>query len=217
MERRLRYVAGHCCASVSTILPPADQEPLVLEPVAQPVEAREERVVRLLVRVLGSGEPALVHTVVDRVVEAGVYSINPGPVRDRVEVTGRSTAPVPGGPEHPDDLLQHRCLRIRLGDDSIYPWELEQGEATLALDVPGTITIDDTSFAIELARAGTALAYLPEPVVSPLFQSDGLRAVLQDWSPMGSGFHIYYPGRRQLPTGLRLLIDLIRELRPLGY
>jgi hypothetical protein len=33
---------------------------------------------------------------------------------------------------------------------------------------------------------------------------------------MGSGFHIYYSGRRQLPTGLRLLIDLIREIRPLG-
>jgi hypothetical protein len=33
---------------------------------------------------------------------------------------------------------------------------------------------------------------------------------------MGPGFHIYYPGRRQLPTGLRLLIDLIREMQPLG-
>ncbi len=32
---------------------------------------------------------------------------------------------------------------------------------------------------------------------------------------MGPGFHVYYSSRRQL-TGLRLLIDLIRELRPLG-
>jgi DNA-binding transcriptional LysR family regulator len=43
-----------------------------------------------------------------------------------------------------------------------------------------------------------------------------LRVVLPDWAPLGSGFHIYYPSRRQLPAGLRLLIDLIRELQPLG-
>ncbi len=29
-------------------------------------------------------------------------------------------------------------------------------------------------------------------------------------------FHIYYSSRRQLPTGLRLLIEFIQEARPLG-
>jgi DNA-binding transcriptional LysR family regulator len=40
--------------------------------------------------------------------------------------------------------------------------------------------------------------------------------VLEEWASMGPGFHIYYPERQQLPTGHRLLIDLIRELQPLG-
>jgi hypothetical protein len=46
--------------------------------------------------------------------------------------------------------------------------------------------------------------------------SGELHAVLEDWVSTGPGFHIYYSGRRQVPTGLRLLIELIREIHPLG-
>ncbi|CAN5361552.1 LysR family transcriptional regulator [soil metagenome] len=121
-----------------------------------------------------------------------------------------------GTPAHPRDLAEHRCLRIRLGDDSVYRWEFEQAGEEIAVDVPGSITLDDTPFALTLAAAGAGLAYLPEPTVAPWMAEGRLRAVLADWATMGAGFHIYYPGRRQLPTGLRLLIDLIRELQPLG-
>jgi len=51
----------------------------------------------------------------------------------------------------------------------------------------------------------------------PPYVADGqLRLVLPDWASMGDGFHIYYSSRRQMPTGLRLLIDLVRGLRPMG-
>lgn len=121
-----------------------------------------------------------------------------------------------GVPQHPRDLLAHRCLRIRLGDDSIYSWEFERGGEEVAIDVPGAITIDATQIALDLVERGSALAYLPEPCVAALIGSGRVRTVLADWTPVGPGFHVYYPGRRQLPTGLRLLIDLIREMRPLG-
>ncbi|MGR4863793.1 LysR family transcriptional regulator [Caulobacter sp. LARHSG274] len=121
-----------------------------------------------------------------------------------------------GAPEHPHDLSRHRCLRIRLGDDSLYRWEFERGDEAIAVDAPGQITIDETAFAMTLAMGGAALAYLPEPCVQPAVARGELRLVLNDWSSLGPGFHIYYPSRRQLPTGLRLLINLIREMRPLG-
>ena len=121
-----------------------------------------------------------------------------------------------GVPTHPLDLQAHRCLRFHLGDDSIYHWEFEKGGEEIAIDVPGAITLDQTQFALDLAAAGAALAYLPEPSVGPLVAKGSLRLVLAEWSSMGPGFHVYYPGRRQLPTGLRLLIELIRELQPLG-
>jgi DNA-binding transcriptional LysR family regulator len=40
--------------------------------------------------------------------------------------------------------------------------------------------------------------------------------VLEAWSTTGPGYVLYYPSRRHVPTGLRALIDLIRELQPLG-
>lgn len=121
-----------------------------------------------------------------------------------------------GEPKHPRDLYDHRCLRIRLGDASIYQWEFEKDGEEIAIEVPGAITIDESQFALTLAAAGAALAYLPKPCVARLTAQGQLRCVLEDWSPMGPGFHIYYPSRRQLPTGLRLLIDLIRDMQPLG-
>jgi DNA-binding transcriptional LysR family regulator len=120
-----------------------------------------------------------------------------------------------GAPADPQALLDHRCLRIKLGDDSIYRWEFERGDQQMAIDVPGAITLDDTHLALSLAEGGVGLAYLPEPCVEPSVVRGVLRVVLADWAPMGAGFHIYYSSRRQLPTGLRLLIDLVRELRPL--
>ncbi|AWB20791.1 LysR family transcriptional regulator [Methylobacterium currus] len=121
-----------------------------------------------------------------------------------------------GTPDHPQALSAHRCLRIRLGDESLYRWEFERAGEPLALDVPGAVTLDNTQFALALAAAGGGLAYLPEPCVAPLVAAGMLRIVLAEWAPMGAGFYLYYPGRRQLPTGLRLLIDLIREVQPLG-
>lgn len=121
-----------------------------------------------------------------------------------------------GTPDHPHDLAAHQCLRIRLGNDNLYRWEFERAGESIALDVPGAVTINNTQFGLSLAIAGGGLAYLPEPCTGPSVARGELRVVLSGWAPMGSGFHIYYPGRRQLPTGLRLLIDLIREVRPLS-
>lgn len=121
-----------------------------------------------------------------------------------------------GVPRHPEDLLRHRCVRFRLGNGRFYHWEFEKGDETLALDVPGTITLDETQAARVLAIEGTGLIYLPELYIAKEIGAGLLRTVLDDWSPIGPGFHIYYSGRRQLPTGLRLLIGLIRDLRPLG-
>ncbi|MGC1331814.1 LysR family transcriptional regulator [Pseudomonas sp.] len=121
-----------------------------------------------------------------------------------------------GTPTHPTDLLRHRCLRIRLGNGNLYDWEFEQQGEQIAIAVPGMITIDETRAGLALARQGAGLMYLPEPVAAPLIERAELVTVLDDWASVGPGFYLYYSSHRQLPTGLRLLIELIRELQPLG-
>ena len=121
-----------------------------------------------------------------------------------------------GQPDHPDDLAAHRCLRFRLGDDSIYRWEFERGAEEVAVGVPGSLTFDDSRVIMEALIGGAGLMYAPEPLAAPLLAAGTIRPVLEDWASFGPAFHAYYSSRRQLPTGLRLLIDLVRELKPLG-
>jgi DNA-binding transcriptional LysR family regulator len=121
-----------------------------------------------------------------------------------------------GTPQHPNDLQNHRCLRIRLGTGAIYEWEFEKGPEQLSVAVPGMITIDETRVGLSLVRNGAGLMYAPEPAMSPLIERGEVVTVLDDWASVAPGFHMYFASHRQLPTGLRLLIDLIREIQPMG-
>lgn len=121
-----------------------------------------------------------------------------------------------GAPSHPDELSGHRCLRFRVGDDSVYRWEFERGAEEIAVAVPGSLTFDDSRAILTALLGGAGLMYAPEPLVAGLVADGAVRLVMEDWAALGPGFYAYYSSRRQLPTGLRLLIDLVRELKPLG-
>jgi DNA-binding transcriptional LysR family regulator len=121
-----------------------------------------------------------------------------------------------GVPAHPMDLQQHRCLRIRLGDGRTYRWEFERDGEELEVVVPGAILLDETNIGLALLRGGAGLMFTAEPMLAPLVQEGTAKLVLEDWAARGSGYHIYYSSRRHVPVGLRLLIELIREMRPLG-
>jgi DNA-binding transcriptional LysR family regulator len=121
-----------------------------------------------------------------------------------------------GAPQHPNDLQAHQCIRIRVGDDKIYRWEFERGDEQLDVNVPGALIVDQGQVGLAAVRQGAGLMYVAEPMVRQALQDGSLRTVLDDWAPLGPGFHIYYSSRRQVPGALRLFIDLVRELRPLG-
>ncbi|EOC1341240.1 LysR family transcriptional regulator [Cronobacter dublinensis] len=121
-----------------------------------------------------------------------------------------------GTPAHPEELLHHRCVSNRLGDDRIYRWELERDGETLQITVPTSVTVNQAETGLVAVLGGAGLMYFPEPLVAPYVNDGRLTLVLTDWSVREDGFYIYYSGRRQLPTGLRLLIEFIQEVRPLG-
>ena len=122
-----------------------------------------------------------------------------------------------GTPERPEDLRAHRCLRVRIGDGSLYRWEFQGPDGEFAVPVPGRITIDETRAMLALGLAGLGLMSGLEPIFAPLCGKGELRLVLEDWATTSPGYHVYYSSRRQVPAALRLLIETIRELRPLGF
>lgn len=120
-----------------------------------------------------------------------------------------------GAPNDPQDLRNHRCVGIRLGNDQVYQWEFEREGDECAVTTPGPLTIDGSHVAIAFGLCGVGIIYATQAALSSYLDSGALQLVLEDWASPGSGFHVYYSGRRHLPTGLRLLIDLIREVQPL--
>lgn len=122
-----------------------------------------------------------------------------------------------GRPRLPEELGDHRCLRLMLGNNAVFRWELGDGERLIRLDLPGTLTFNDTATTIDAAVRGLGIGYVLEERVRTHLADRRLEIVLPDWASTGAGFAMYYPSRRQNHAALRQLVEIIRsawERRP---
>ena len=63
---------------------------------------------------------------------------------------------------------------------------------------------------LKAVRAGLGLAYVPEDQVKADVAEDRLVRVLEDWCAPFSGYHLYYPSRRQPTQAFALLVEALR-------
>lgn len=110
----------------------------------------------------------------------------------------------------PEDLKNHNCIQIRMGSGVIYRWDFERNGEHRTIDVPGQLCVNETELGIEMAMAGRGVTYCLESRIAGHLERGELQILLPDWAPIEPPFHIYYPGRRQMPPGLRELIDVLR-------
>ena len=75
---------------------------------------------------------------------------------------------------------------------------------------------DDSRATLAMALGSAGLTFGLEQAFAPHVAAGTLRPVLGDWATSGPGFHLYHPSRRQVPAALHALIEIARELRPLG-
>ncbi|WP_321842525.1 LysR family transcriptional regulator [Paraburkholderia bannensis] len=118
-----------------------------------------------------------------------------------------------GVPEHPRDLLEHACLRIRFSGGAMALWEYHRDGETLRLDPPGQLVVKPAAsldLAIDMAVRGAGVVSLFEDMLTPHFESGALVPLLADWWPEFSGPFLYYPGRRHVPAPLRAFIDFLK-------
>lgn len=111
----------------------------------------------------------------------------------------------------PEDLKTHNCIQIRTGQGVVYRWDFEKGGEHRAIEVPGQLCVNETTMGIEIAVSGGGITYCLEDRVREHLQRGELQVVLPDWAPVEPAFHIYYPGHRQVPPGLRELIEILRQ------
>jgi DNA-binding transcriptional LysR family regulator len=114
-------------------------------------------------------------------------------------------------PKHPQDLTAHDCINIRLPTyGSIYAWEFEKRGRALKVRVEGQLVFNNIALRVNAALAGLGLAYLSEDQVQEHVAEGRLVRVLGDWCPPFSGYHLYYPSRRQAAPAFALLVAALR-------
>jgi DNA-binding transcriptional LysR family regulator len=77
--------------------------------------------------------------------------------------------------------------------------------------VEGQLTFNATSQQINAALGGFGLVYAPEGMLQPYIARGRLRRVLEDWCQPYSGYHLFYPSRRQSSAAFSLVVDALRH------
>ena len=115
-------------------------------------------------------------------------------------------------PRTPEDLTRHNCINLRLATaGGLYAWEFEKNGRELKARVEGNLVFNTANLAVKAALAGAGLAFVPEDRVLPHIKDGRLIRVLSDWCAPFSGFHLYYPSRRQPTPAFAVLVDALRR------
>lgn len=88
----------------------------------------------------------------------------------------------------PEDLKNHNCIQIRTGNGVIYRWDFEKDGDHQAIDVPGQLCVNETTFGIEMALADRGITYCLEERVSAYLARGELQIVLRTGLPSNPHF-----------------------------
>jgi DNA-binding transcriptional LysR family regulator len=147
-------------------------------------------------------------------VEKDMIAVRIGPDMSMAVIGAPSYFANRSTPKSPQDLITHRCINLRLPTrGGLYPWEFEKGKRKLNVRVEGQLIFNGTTQMLNAALAGFGLAYVPEDLARPHLAKGRLKRVLEDWSPPFSGYHLYYPSRRQPTPAFMLLVEALRYRR----
>lgn len=116
-----------------------------------------------------------------------------------------------GRPARPDDLRQHRCLRLRRSGGALAPWSINDQGRGIEIAVSGPLIANDFPTMLSAAIAGVGLAQVPEPIAAEPLKAGRLVHLLAPFAPTTSGMFLYYPSHRQLMPKLRVFVDHVKS------
>jgi len=117
-------------------------------------------------------------------------------------------------PRVPRDLHEHTCINLRLPTSGgLYAWEFEKAGREVNVRVDGQLVFNTLSLRMRAVRAGLGMAIVPEDIVRDDIAAGRLVSVLDDWCAPFSGYHLYYPSRRQHSPAFTVLVEALRYAR----
>lgn len=118
-------------------------------------------------------------------------------------------------PKRPEDLAEHNCINLRLPTHGgLLPWDFQKGRKVIKVRVTGQWIYNSSTPMLRAALAGQGLAFLPEDMALEHLARGELLRVLDDWCQPYSGYHLYYPSRRQTSGALAVVVDALRHTEP---
>lgn len=118
-------------------------------------------------------------------------------------------------PQTPADLASHDCIRFRLpGSKRFVPWVFVVDGKEQAIEPTGRLIFSDDAYVTRAACQGYGVAHKFVGSIQEELATGLLVPALQSFERPWSGFHIYYPARKQMPPKLRAFIDFLREAPP---
>ncbi|ABD86027.1 LysR family transcriptional regulator [Rhodopseudomonas palustris] len=142
-----------------------------------------------------------------------MIAISLGPPERFVVVASPHYVAQHGAPKQPQDLLAHRCIRIRFESGAMPDWEFEQAGRVVRVTPRGPLVAGYSQLAIRAALDGLGFFAAFEGYVRADIAAGRLVSVLDDWCEPFPGPFLYYPSRRQPPPALAALIGFVMEWR----
>jgi DNA-binding transcriptional LysR family regulator len=115
-------------------------------------------------------------------------------------------------PRTPQELMHHVCINYRHGPTAgRYAWEFEKDGRELRVRVNGQLTYNTSYAMIDAVLGGYGIAFVAEDMVEQQVAAGRLVVLLDEWSPKFTGYHLYYPTRRQNSAAYKAIHDALRK------
>ncbi len=145
-------------------------------------------------------------------IDKDMIAVRIGPDWRLVAVASPDYVKLHGRPATPRELVNHVCINLRQPTvGGLYAWEFARDGHDLRVRVEGQLIFNSTLPMLEAALSGYGIAYIPETIVSSYVAKRRLTILLDEWSPSFSGYHLYYPSRRQISPAFAIVIDALRS------
>jgi DNA-binding transcriptional LysR family regulator len=144
-------------------------------------------------------------------IQRDMIGVPVGPVQRLVVVGSKEYLSRNGTPRAPQDLLDHNCIRQRVGNRGRFlDWSFKKGSKGFSIDVNGRLIVSEMRCALSAAVQGGGLAYVFENFAARELASATVEQVLEPFCPPAEAFYLYYANRAQMPGKLRAFIDFVQ-------
>ncbi|MET3133475.1 LysR family transcriptional regulator for bpeEF and oprC [Oxalobacteraceae bacterium GrIS 1.11] len=118
-----------------------------------------------------------------------------------------------GRPEHPNELLQHRCVNYfstRTG--KIAHWGFSRRRERIEVSLPGSIAVNDSNAYVSAGLAGLGIVKMSTVMAGPMIAQGRLEVLLPEWTSTPLPIHVVYPQNRHLSAKVRVFVEWVAEL-----